>query len=198
MFSLRFKELRENMGLSQREVALNLNISPSTVGMWESGAREPRNLKELQRIADYFAVSTDYLIGRDNNGFPIDTQEKPNGVWSNFRLKEIRLEKDVSQRELALALGLSPNTLSQYENRKRDPNITTLGSIADYFDVTTDYLLGRDEKKPTPEVEDGQERPPVDTDERRLNEELIQRLCSLTPEELGKVDAFVQGLLASR
>ena len=42
------------------------------------------------------------------------------------------------------------------------------------------------------------EKPLTYVDERLLDEQLIQRLCSLTPEELGKVDAFVQGLIASR
>lgn len=65
MFRIRLKELRENMGLSQREFASQLNISSSAVGMWESGAREPKSLNELQRIADFFDVTIDYLLGRD-------------------------------------------------------------------------------------------------------------------------------------
>ncbi|MEY8311766.1 helix-turn-helix domain-containing protein [Oscillospiraceae bacterium 42-9] len=63
MFKIRLKELREEKGMNQREFAAALGVSPATVGMWESGAREPRSFEQLQRIADYFAVSTDYLLG---------------------------------------------------------------------------------------------------------------------------------------
>ena len=59
--------------------------------------------------------------------------------------------------------------------------------IAEYFGVDTQYLLFGPEKSS-----------PAHVDERVLNEELISRLLLLTPEEMQKVDAFVQGLLANR
>lgn len=62
----------------------------------------------------------------------------------------------------------------------------TIKCIAELCGVSTDYLCGKEEK------------PLTNIDERLLDEQLIRRLCSLTPEELGKVDAFVQGLIASR
>lgn len=65
MFRVRLKALRESNNLTQREFAEKFGISKGTVGMWESGAREPKTLDELQRIADYFHVSVDYLLGRD-------------------------------------------------------------------------------------------------------------------------------------
>ena len=65
MFALRLKELREKAGLSQAAFADKLNISQSTVGMWESGKREP-NFKMTQYIADFFNTTTDYLLGREN------------------------------------------------------------------------------------------------------------------------------------
>lgn len=60
-----------------------------------------------------------------------------------MRIQELRKRFNVQQKELAGELGISPNTLSQYETGKREPNIEILQKISDYFNVTTDYLIGR-------------------------------------------------------
>lgn len=67
MFKIRLKELRESKGMTQRDFAIDFGVSKGTVGMWESGAREPKTLSEFNRIADYFGVSSDYLLGRTDN-----------------------------------------------------------------------------------------------------------------------------------
>lgn len=59
------------------------------------------------------------------------------------RLKELRAESGMSQKELALALRLSPSTIAMYETGHRVPDAETLKKIADYFQITVDYLLGR-------------------------------------------------------
>ena len=58
----KLKELRSLKGLTQKELAYKLGVSPSAVGMYEQGRREPENalLSELCRILD---TTTDYLIG---------------------------------------------------------------------------------------------------------------------------------------
>lgn len=57
------KSLRVAKGLTQDELSKQLNISRSTIGMYEKGAREP-DFETLKLIADYFNVDTDYLLGR--------------------------------------------------------------------------------------------------------------------------------------
>ncbi len=69
MFCLKLKMLRENEGLSQQALAEKLNVSQSTVGMWESNNRKP-NRKALEKIASLFNVSTDYLLGLTDNPTP--------------------------------------------------------------------------------------------------------------------------------
>lgn len=64
MFRIRLKELREKAELSQYAFAAEIGVAQSTVGSWESGAREP-NFETTQRLADYFGVSVDYLLGRE-------------------------------------------------------------------------------------------------------------------------------------
>lgn len=63
MFSLELKKQRENAGLSQYKLAEKLGVSQATVGMWESGKREP-NFATLCRLADFFTISVDDLLGR--------------------------------------------------------------------------------------------------------------------------------------
>ena len=58
------------------------------------------------------------------------------------RLKELRSEKGLSQTELAKELNVSQRSISSWETGFRQPDFETLRLIAEYFDVTTDYLLG--------------------------------------------------------
>jgi len=62
-FPLIIKELRENKGLSQEQLAKKIGFSGSTIGMWESGQRKPR-FEQIGKIADFFGVSADCLLGR--------------------------------------------------------------------------------------------------------------------------------------
>ena len=60
-----------------------------------------------------------------------------------FRLKELRKKRNISQLKLALDLNMNQNTISRYENLEREADYETLVRFADYFDVSLDYLLGR-------------------------------------------------------
>ena len=60
-----------------------------------------------------------------------------------FRLKELRTNRGISQVRLAMDLSLSQNSISRYENGEREADYDTLIAIADYFNVSVDYLLGR-------------------------------------------------------
>ena len=57
-------------------------------------------------------------------------------------LKDIREDRDITQKEIADYLHIKQNTYSQYESGKRQLPIEALIALADYYHVTTDYLLG--------------------------------------------------------
>ena len=61
------------------------------------------------------------------------------------RLKELRIEKGISQHTLALEIKYGQSSISDWEMEKVDPPATAVLVVADYFDVSTDYLLGRTE-----------------------------------------------------
>jgi transcriptional regulator with XRE-family HTH domain len=60
------------------------------------------------------------------------------------RLEELRNLNNLKQYEVANAIGIVRTTYSSYERGERIPDALTLSRIADYFHVTTDYILGRD------------------------------------------------------
>ncbi|MBR2013580.1 MAG: helix-turn-helix transcriptional regulator [Clostridia bacterium] len=63
-----------------------------------------------------------------------------------MRLKELRTAKGISQLKLAMDLNMNQNTISRYETGEREPGINELIRIADYFNVSVDYLIGRSDK----------------------------------------------------
>ena len=60
-----------------------------------------------------------------------------------MRLSEIRRKKRISQLKMALDLNVSQNTISRYETGDREPDLDMLVRLADYLDVSLDYLLER-------------------------------------------------------
>ena len=58
-------------------------------------------------------------------------------------LSELRKDRHLTQRQMAEVLHVSMGTISNYETGRYAPSYDTLIKLADYFDVTTDYLLGR-------------------------------------------------------
>ena len=66
---LRLREIREAKGMSQIEAAKQLNVSRQSYNFYENGKRDP-DTQTLQRMAEFFNVSVDYLLGRDANLFP--------------------------------------------------------------------------------------------------------------------------------
>ena len=59
------------------------------------------------------------------------------------RLKELRLSHDLKQSDMANVLEISTRGYRHYELAEREPNLTTLIFLADYFNVSLDYLVGR-------------------------------------------------------
>ena len=70
-----------------------------------------------------------------------------------MRINELREQRGVTQRQVADALGCSPVTFLRYESGEREPNITRLIQLADFFGVTIDYLVGRDTVSDATETE---------------------------------------------
>ncbi len=59
------------------------------------------------------------------------------------RLRELMKEQGLNQVKLAERVGVKQNTVSAWLLKKKEPSLTSLWLVADYFDVETDYLIGR-------------------------------------------------------
>ena len=59
------------------------------------------------------------------------------------RMKELRMERNFSQKKTAAELGIGITTYCRYELGEREPGASLLDRMADYYDVSVDYLLGR-------------------------------------------------------
>jgi transcriptional regulator with XRE-family HTH domain len=60
-----------------------------------------------------------------------------------MRLKELRKQRGITQLKMAMDLNMNQNTISRYENGEREAGYRELIMIADYFNVSIDYLLER-------------------------------------------------------
>lgn len=88
------------------------------------------------------------------------------------RLRKLRENNEMKQEELGKKLGLSASTIGMYEQERRQPDNETLVKIAEVFDVSVDYLLGKTEVK--------NYNNPYDT---KLEEVLFSKAKDLTESE---------------
>lgn len=72
---LKLRELRQEFGITQSKLADKLNLSRSTIAMYETGASEP-DFQTTEKIAEFFNVSIDYLLGRNST----EQQNKTKGI----------------------------------------------------------------------------------------------------------------------
>ncbi len=104
MIGLRIATLRRHAGLSQSELARELKISPSTVGMYEQGRREPA-LDTLVAMSELFGVSIDFLVTGKAGG-PKDKEKLELMLQDRIQVTDSRLDRrrvrPFSRQELAV------------------------------------------------------------------------------------------------
>ncbi|WP_171691072.1 helix-turn-helix domain-containing protein [Paenibacillus germinis] len=111
------------------------------------------------------------------------------------RIALLREKRGLTQEELSTKIGISRAALSHYETNRREPDYETINKIANFFNVTVDYLLGRTDQPQT--VLDNDVREFVEhldlTDESILKKfSLTVDGRILTPEEAKRFIAFVR------
>ncbi len=95
----KLRELRENQGILQKQLAVSVGVSTSTIGMYEQNRREPDN-NTLKKIANYFGVSTDYLLDNENSNIRNESKDKE--ALKNVLIESGYMKKgeDLSDEEL--------------------------------------------------------------------------------------------------
>ena len=103
------------------------------------------------------------------------------------KLKELRLERKINQSELGEIIGISPSTVGMYERDQRFPDKDILSKIADYFEVSVDYLLGR-----TNERNLNKEKPKLDPGIKTIAAHRININEDLPDEAIAKINDFIR------
>lgn len=142
----KIRELRENSELTQRDIAKILNVSKSTYNRWETGeAFIP--LHHLNKLCIYYNVNMDYIIGisscKNENYYSLQLDK----VIIGTRLSIFRKNEKLSQSSLTKILNTSHSTISAYEHGKTLLLTVFAYQIATQFNISLDWLCGRNEKK---------------------------------------------------
>lgn len=103
---MRLKELRQNLHCTQEKIANDLNIARTTYRNYENGDREP-SLDFLIKIADYFDISLDYLLGRQNNNLLFIDSLSP------AKKELISMIKGLNEDETFVAIGMIAKLANQ-------------------------------------------------------------------------------------
>ncbi len=146
-FQNRFIELVNDLeGQSKSKNADLIGISNTTYSNAYNYGIIPKT-STLIRIADYFNISIEFLIGNtDDEQF----EKSQHYVLFKERLMQLQKEKNISTvYELAKIVHIHRNNIAQWNKLNCIPLIDDIIIVADYFDVSIDYLLGRtDDRTP--------------------------------------------------
>lgn len=117
LFSERLRELRQNKGLSQSQLADALNISKSAISMYELGKREP-DLETLEGIADFFNVDINYLIGKEDGSMYYLDPDAAEIAQEVQQRPELKILFDASRKVSADDLELVINMIDRLKKNE--------------------------------------------------------------------------------
>ena len=150
MFFTRMKEIREEAGLKQKDVAKMLGVSKGSYSMWECGA-DIIPLKRLNQFANYFHVDLDYVIGISNNKLKNNITPDIKIMITGYNLKKIREDKKMTQSEMAKSLKINQPSWNRYENSKNLILTSVIIDLARKYHQSIDDILGKNKSKDKPD-----------------------------------------------
>lgn len=176
-----FLVLCANAGKSPNSVCKELGFSNATATHWKNG-QQPRT-STLSKISDYFGVSTTYLLSG------VDEQKTPHLVDEILSTETLDIissllkEQHKTQKELCDFLGVKKNAYTNWKCGQNTSYLKYLPQIAEFLNVSIDFLLGKTEQKKTAPVEQ-----PSDT----KIEQLMNDVSGLSESNLDKLLDYVE------
>ena len=186
-FAERLKTIRKKNNLTQNELALKSNISRSNINTWETGRSLPLP-DGLIALSNALECSIDYLLGKvseddtiiQNNNITNFTLPKYK-IEINFaeRLKTIRKENGMTQMQVSEKSGLSQSNINTWERGRSLPLPDGLIALANCFNCSIDYLLGRDARNEAIIINLTQEEESLLQYFRQINKETRQTIIKM-------------------
>ena len=138
-FQARLSELIDELEITKIEFARRVPVSEAVITRAVIYGIVP-SLKILVRIADFLNVSLPYLLGESDDAafYPAEPQ-----VGFHARLDGLAKESNVKYSQIAHKMPFSKNFFYEWQRVKTLPSLDYLRALAEYFDVSVDYLLGR-------------------------------------------------------
>ena len=133
------KDLMTEAEIKAPALALATGVDPSTILSLLRGDGLPY-VDTLVSLADHFRCSTDYLLGLTDRLEDIPFKKRPpfpeqlTFLLNHFKITKYRLEKQT---------GLSEKTVNRWHNGKTQPTVESLIRLANFFDCSVDFVLGR-------------------------------------------------------
>ncbi len=141
----RLAEIREDQDITQEEMAKILKVKRSAYSLWELGINIIP-LEYLYNYAKYFNLSIDYALGLTNNRTKVIYPDIDLNIIGN-KLKDLRISKNLSQRELGKKFQVSQVCIGKYELGKIWPSTSVIIKYSTYFNVSiTDICKEKSEK----------------------------------------------------
>lgn len=210
------RKLRKEKKLTLRELSEQVQINYANLSKMENGKRNLNN-KAIFSLCDFFEVTSDYLLGlsphRNFNTIhsEFENEKEYNSTetvkWNQNRLKEIRKENNLTQKQLAEKLNCKETTISMWESGQNEMNYETINTLTKMFNVTSDYLLGLSPYRNFMILEIDNKDVPTDpnepariiypenvdqnSEESKTLLDLAEKIFSLPPEKISLIEQLV-------
>lgn len=150
----KYMELFSSSELNDSELEKQIGLPRSTIYNWKQG-RNKAYKKYADKISDYFNVSIDYLLSKADDLAPPNIAENNKTIIEDVltgtlhRILSLLNQNSIEQQEFAQKIGLRKQTITEWKSGKTKSYLKHIDKIADYFLVSTDYLLCKTDD-PTP------------------------------------------------
>ncbi len=141
-FGERLKFLRTQEGITQKQLAEKTGTSERGIQNYEAGIRNPA-YEALITLSDFFGVTIDYLVGKSDFLDYSASEDMIPFPMMCVRLRQLREAKGLNVVDVAKLIEDSPRNYAGYEEGEVLPRLRTICALADLFDVSLDYLIGR-------------------------------------------------------
>lgn len=131
----KIKSLAQEKNITIAELERKTNISNGQIRKWDNITP---GVDKVKLVADFFNISVDELLSED-------TSSDKTSPEILEKIKSLANENNITISELEKKTNLGNGTISRWD--KRTPGVDKIQKVADYFDVSTDYLLGRTDKR---------------------------------------------------